>query len=327
VQESLQEEEDLSIFSSALFDSSFLTDLSFDFLTVFAPVNSSFATLNDVAMLNDNFVSRLFTPNWILHLQNLLKFHITQGGLSRDDLTQGQTIPMVNGDVVTVEVDGDQISLCSYLAQCSVLGRVLANPNGVIHKIDAVMLPEYTIMGIETLGARTENVTIFMDLIERAGYESDSQGSSVFTLLAPNDEALLALGNETLAYLANPANFEDLLDLISNHLVDEVYPSSILRDGETLRSLGGLPIDVTRSDDRLSLNGATVQSTDILFRNGIGHVVDRVMTVPPTEAPAVAPPPTPPMSGALAPTSSASRRTLAAVLVTTLSVALRNHVW
>lgn len=322
MQESLQEEEDLSIFASALFDSSGLTDLPFDFLTVFAPVNTSFSSLNEVAMVNENFVSRLFTPNWSMHLQNLLKFHITRGGISREDLTQGQTITMVNGDVVTVEVVGDQISLCSFLAQCSVLGRVLAKPNGVIHKIDAVMLPEFVVNGIETLGARTENVTIFMDLIERAGYESDSQGSSVFTLIAPNDEALLALGNETLAYLANPANLEDLLDLISNHLVDEVYPSSILQDGETLRSLGGLPIDVTRSDDRLSLNGATVQSADILFRNGIGHVVDRVLGTPPTEAPVIAPPPTPTM----APTSTAPRWTLAAVLVSTLSVALRNHV-
>ena len=317
-------EDDLSIFVAAFLDSPSLPDLSIDisaYSTVFAPVNSAFA------MLEEAFLSRIFTPSWSFHLQNLLTFHITDGALSREDLLESETIQMRNGEVIDVESndDDDEISVCS-LTQCSLLGRVLAQPGGVVHKIDAVLLPDYLNAGIETLGSRTENVTIFMDLFARASFDSDGQRSSVSTFLVPNDDAFLALGNETLEYLFDPAHVEDLSFLIAYHVLNQVYPSSLLEDGDSFLSSGNLRIGVTRSDHgALAFSGATVQTADILLRDGIAHVIDRVLGAPPTDGPVIAPPPTPPQE----PASAASRCQIwgSMTLLALLSVVLlREHV-
>lgn len=171
------------------------------------------------------------------------------------------------------------------------------------------------------------DLSIFSDLIERAGLRSDSFGlgnSSVFTILVPNDDAFRgAFDEETLDYLADPANKEDLLFLISYHLMDGVYPSSSLNDGDTFYSLGGLGIDVAKSDDALFFNGAGVTTADIVFGKGICHVIDRVLGTPPTQPPVTEQQPLAAADSASAASLRIASNMLVAVLGMVLSLAFR----
>jgi len=225
--------------------------------------------------------------------------------LARQQLINTDTKPitMANGDAVIVKVDDADLSLCSN-TQCSLTLSLGASPGGVIYKIDAVLLPDWLDAGIGSAGNFTQNVTIFMEIVEKAGFMSGNtgaEGSSVFTILIPSDEAFLALGNDTLDYLRNRASQEDLSALISNHLLNRVYNSQELEDGINLSSLGDLPISVAKSDDglELSFNGAAVIKENILFRDGVGHLINMVLGAPQTSVPVavpVTPPPTPPSS-------------------------------
>ena len=287
--ERLRLEPDITFFASALFESGLNAEELVEGGTVFAPINSAFTSLGE------NFLQSLLMTQWIAHLQSFLAFHVkTDTALAPLQLKQADKFTMANGDSITVSVDDDdKISVCS-ASQCSLVGSPLVSPDGVIYKIESVLVPYWFSAGIDSLDITTKNVTIFMELINIAGYmreEAGPLGASVFTILVPSDSALLALGPETLEHLRNPAHKEDLLALISNHLFQEVYPSQILGNGDKLVTLGDLGVLVAKSDNDIFFNGARAEVANILFRDGIGHVIDRVLGQPETPAPVTASPP------------------------------------
>jgi uncharacterized surface protein with fasciclin (FAS1) repeats len=106
-----------------------------------------------------------------------------------------------------------------------------------------------------------------------------------FTILAPINEAFLALGNETL--IALKEDKEALGKILANHVIVGVYPSIYLKNGLVLESMGGFNITVTVSNttarqasSTVMFNDATVVLADILARNGIVHAIDTVLINP-----------------------------------------------
>jgi transforming growth factor-beta-induced protein len=97
-------------------------------------------------------------------------------------------------------------------------GRVIAPDvnatNGLLHEIDAVLRPPTPIL--ETLEVR--GFTILRDLITRAGLEGALTGANV-TLIAPTDDAFLALPPGRLDELRDPVNVAELIDLLSFHVI------------------------------------------------------------------------------------------------------------
>jgi uncharacterized surface protein with fasciclin (FAS1) repeats len=70
-------------------------------------------------------------------LQNILQYHVTTSSLKTDFLTDGMTIGMVNGDNVTVSIKDGKIILNG---TATIVASVPAS-NGIVHVIDAVLLP------------------------------------------------------------------------------------------------------------------------------------------------------------------------------------------
>ena len=73
--------------------------------TVFAPTNAAFDKL-PTGTLDD-----LMKPAKKADLQNILQYHITTSSLKADYFKDGQTIGMVNGDNITVNVKDGKIIL------------------------------------------------------------------------------------------------------------------------------------------------------------------------------------------------------------------------
>lgn len=96
--------------------------------TVFAPTDAAFAALPEgtvAALLND-----------IPTLTGILTYHVIPGAVMAGDLTEGMTAATVNGAEVTFTLaNGAQINGTNI-----VMTDVMAS-NGVIHVIDAVILP------------------------------------------------------------------------------------------------------------------------------------------------------------------------------------------
>lgn len=99
--------------------------------TVFAPTNAAFDKLPA------GTVDGLMKDDKKADLQNILQYHVTTSSLKADFLFDGMTIGMVNGDNVTVSVKDGKIMLNG---SATIVASVPAS-NGMVHVIDAVLLP------------------------------------------------------------------------------------------------------------------------------------------------------------------------------------------
>lgn len=99
-------------------------------LTVFAPTDAAFAKLPA------GTVDALVKPEKQADLKEVLKYHATTSVWEAKDLKDGMTLGMSNGKKVTIKVVDGQIMV----NDAKILASIRAS-NGVVHVIDAVLLP------------------------------------------------------------------------------------------------------------------------------------------------------------------------------------------
>ena len=98
--------------------------------TVFAPTNDAFAALPA------GLVEKLLLPENKEVLAQILKYHVVSGKVMAADVTAGD-VPTVEGSNIAVTVDGG----VKLNGTSNVIITDVAASNGVIHAIDAVLLP------------------------------------------------------------------------------------------------------------------------------------------------------------------------------------------
>lgn len=99
--------------------------------TVFAPTNDAFNKLPA------GTVDGLMKDDKKADLQNILQYHVTVSAIKAENLRDGQTLGMVNGDNATITVKDGKVTLNG---SANIVASVPAS-NGMIHVIDAVLLP------------------------------------------------------------------------------------------------------------------------------------------------------------------------------------------
>lgn len=98
--------------------------------TVFAPTNAAFDKLPA------GTVDGLLKPEKRDDLRNILEYHVYIGVLRPEMLTDGQTFGQANGDNITIAVKDGKATVNG----ANIVASVPAS-NGIIHVIDAVLLP------------------------------------------------------------------------------------------------------------------------------------------------------------------------------------------
>lgn len=99
--------------------------------TVFAPTNAAFDKLPagtvDGLMKNDKKAD----------LQNILQYHVAVAVYKTENMRDGQVIGQANGDNITINVKDGKVMVNN---TANVVASITAT-NGIIHVIDAVLLP------------------------------------------------------------------------------------------------------------------------------------------------------------------------------------------
>ena len=98
--------------------------------TVFAPTDAAFAGLPQ------GTVATLLKPGNKVQLVTILTYHVVPGAVKSSDLTEGMTAATVQGGNVTFTLDGGAKVNGAHIAAADI-----AASNGVIHVIDAVIMP------------------------------------------------------------------------------------------------------------------------------------------------------------------------------------------
>ncbi len=100
--------------------------------TVFAPTNAAFEALPA------GTVESLLLPENRAQLVDILTYHVVPGTYTMSDLTDGQTLTTVQGDVLTIGKVGNEITING---SAMVETADVISSNGVTFVIDGVLLP------------------------------------------------------------------------------------------------------------------------------------------------------------------------------------------
>lgn len=111
---------------------------------------------------------------------------------------------------------------------------------------------------------------------EAAGLVETLKGEGPFTVFAPTDDAFAALPEGTVASLLLPENKDQLVSILTYHVVPgKVMSTDLVDDMEAPTVQGGtLTIDL---DNGVMVEAATVTAADIEASNGVIHVIDMVI--------------------------------------------------
>jgi|TARA_B110000908_G_scaffold87258_1_gene104191 uncharacterized surface protein with fasciclin (FAS1) repeats len=90
------------------------------------------------------------------------------------------------------------------------------------------------------------------------------------------DEAFAALPEGTVATLLLPENKDQLIAILTYHVVSGKVMSGDLSDGMTAATVQGGDVTIM-TEGRVTVNGANVVSADIEASNGVIHVIDAVI--------------------------------------------------
>ena len=250
--------------------------------TVFAPTNQAFVNL-----LATNSAWNRISDIDATTLTNVLLYHVTAGKVFASDLTDNtyintlNTQGSVNNESTVIEVDiagGAKLNNSSNIEAVDIEAT-----NGVVHIIDAVLLPK-NIVELAVLDERFTSLvaalTVFGDTLTGA-----LSGNGPFTVFAPTNDAFQRL-------LDSDATWNSLSDIpratlnavLTYHVVSgaNAQADEIAQD-QVLTTLNGsqLTVDLSAGAQLITSNMAqgnvSIIVTDVQGTNGVIHAVENVL--------------------------------------------------
>jgi transforming growth factor-beta-induced protein len=234
-------------------------------LTVFAPTNEAFD--NIAVALGTDIAGLLALPN----LADILTYHVLGSEVMAADVTNGaivQPLSASNTLKLTVLPNGDV-----FVNQAQVTATDISSDNGVVHVLDAVVLPAETVVDV----AIDNGFTTLTTAVVTAGLlPALTNPFATLTVFAPTNDAFAALPAGTVEALLN--DIPALTEVLTYHVVGAVALSSSLSNGDMLETLQGDDVTVTIDGTNVFINEAQVVMADIEASNGVVHVINAVLS-------------------------------------------------
>jgi transforming growth factor-beta-induced protein len=249
--------------------------------TVFAPTNDAFVALLEVigqTDLND-------IPENVL--ERLLKYHVISGAaLLSSDLSNGQEAATLLSadDMITVGVNNMDVTINGAMVTTA---NVEAS-NGVVHIVDAVLVPEQELSIVNTIvepAYFNKDFSILTAAVIKADLlETLINKEANYTLFAPNNAAFEKANITSLDNLSK----EDLVPILTYHVIDgEVFGDGLPATGSAVTTLGG-NFYLSINNSGTYINGtsmvtvATLAGEALDYDNGVVHTIDMTL-VPATD--------------------------------------------
>jgi uncharacterized surface protein with fasciclin (FAS1) repeats len=243
--------------------------------TVFAPTNDAFAALPEGTV-----DTLLADPTG--DLTQILLYHVVDGAAKAADVVGLDSVTTLNGAPISIEVVGDGVVLNGTV---NVTATDIMATNGVIHVIDAVLLPPAEAamtedMSIAEIVAGNADFSTLLAALQAAGLDATLAAEGEYTVFAPTNEAFAALPAGTLdTLLADPTG--DLTQILLYHVLQGVATADDVVSLTSAQALQGSPITIEVTDEGVVLNGSVlVTQTDIMANNGVIHVINAVLLPP-----------------------------------------------
>jgi uncharacterized surface protein with fasciclin (FAS1) repeats len=141
--------------------------------------------------------------------------------------------------------------------------------------------PELPVLTIAAIAREEPTFSTFSQALATTDLMAKLDQTGTYTVFAPADEAFADLPAGTLEELLKPENKEQLVKVLSYHIVPEQLLVADLEAGE-LNTLAGnsLTISTKPENGKIQINQATVIIPDVKASNGNIQIVDRVILPP-----------------------------------------------
>ena len=234
--------------------------------TVFAPTDAAFGLLPEglIAQLLEDPTGDLTT---------ILTHHVHSGNVLSTDLSDEMMVPTLAGTELTVSLMNGMVQIDN--ANVSVAD--IETDNGVVHVIDAVLIPEEdestTVVDVVV---NSENHTTLEAAVVAAGLVETLSGDGPFTVFAPTDAAFGLLPEGLIAQLLEDPT-GDLTTILTHHVHSGNVLSTDLSDEMMVPTLAGTELTVSLMNGMVQIDNANVSVADIETDNGVVHVIDAVL--------------------------------------------------
>lgn len=244
-----------------------LTD-PFSTLTVFAPTNQAFTDL--ATALDTDINGLLALPN----LSDVLTYHVLGSEVPASGVNNGAIVsPLFNGNTLklTKTTGGDV-----FVNQAEVTMADVEAENGVVHVIDAVVLPSETVVDVAIDNGFT---TLVAAVVEGRLLPALTDPFSTLTVFAPTNQAFdqlaAALGVNATDLLSDP----NLVDVLTYHVLGTEVEAADVTNGAIVTPLNPAnTLKMTKTTTgNVFANQAQVTTADVGADNGVVHVINSVL--------------------------------------------------
>lgn len=233
-------------------------------LTVFAPTNAAFDNL--ATALNTNVAGLLALPN----LADILKYHVLGTEVPSSAVTNGAIVqPLSSTNTLKLTLTGTGMV---YVNQAKVTTADIAADNGVVHVLDAVVLPFETVVDVAIDNGFT---SLTAAVVKAELLPALTNPLTKLTVFAPTNAAFdnlaTALGTDLNGVLAHP----QLADILLYHVIGDEVLSTELMNG-AVPTLNGQDVTINLMGG-VMVNTSNVTLADLVVSNGVVHVIDAVL--------------------------------------------------
>lgn len=233
--------------------------------TVFAPTDQAFADLLEVigqASIDD-------VPSAVLG--EILKYHVVSGAVFEADVTAGD-VSTLEGTNITLATEGGVT-----VNGANVTSTDIAATNGVIHVIDAVLVPASVLQFVNTVvepAYFNESFTTLVSAAAKADVVETLLNADAITIFAPTNAAF-----EDAGIVVEDLDATTLASVLTYHVVGAKVLSTQIPASAATMNEAMLYFSLT--DGGNFINGNTeITAVDIESGTGVVHVIDNVLMPP-----------------------------------------------
>ena len=232
--------------------------------TVFAPTDAAFAALG-----KETIDALLADPE---KLKAILTYHVAGEAIYSSDLSAKGSFTSVNGAPAAFKLEGGS----AYINGAKITAANILASNGVIHVIDAVILPPDK--NIVEIAAADPQFSTLVAAVQAAGLAETLSGKDALTVFAPTNAAFAALGQETIDALLKDT--EKLKGILTYHVVAGAVYAEPLAASSMQKTVNGAEFKVEKFNGKLYVNQAQIVVKNVMASNGVIHVIDAVILPP-----------------------------------------------
>lgn len=226
-------------------------------------------------------------------LVDILTHHVVEDTLTSEALLEAGTVTSIEGSPLEIDTreeppatEGGEPTVVPTVNDVDISATDLLATNGVIHTVDAVLIPEDRVDDLEALVAaipvtsdvmatlaRTGEHTQLVAALESSGLDQTLLDAGAITLFAPTDDAFAALSADQLALLDDA---DALASLLGFHVFTRAVTPADVSTQESVATVEGQPLLFVKDGEDYTVEGVPVEDS-IPTVNGVVHVIGEIL--------------------------------------------------